>query len=122
MAKINKLGLVRLALRQTLSELDTRELLCVLADMYVPPMKEVDGEIKKDESVPRWYGNGSGTNGLEQGVYNYMTTFRRVSNLWSKILKLSPDIKQETYNFRDFVVTKLTDRGIKFDEVQDTDE
>jgi hypothetical protein len=90
--------------------------------MYVPPMKEVDGEIKKDESVPRWYGNGSGTNGLEQGVYNYMTTFRRVSNLWSKILKLSPDIKQETYNFRDFVVTKLTDRGIKFDEVQDTDE
>jgi hypothetical protein len=119
MGKVNKLALVRLALRQTLNELDTRELLCILADMYVPPMKS-DGE--KDGSVPRWYGNGSGTSGLEQGIYNYMTTFRRVSNLWSKILQLTADQKQETYNFRDFIVSKLNDRGVKLDEIQDTDE
>ena len=122
MGKINKLKLVRLALRHALSGLDTKELLCVLADMYVPPMKEVDGQLQKDESVPRWYGNGSGTNGLEQGVYNYMTTFRRVSNLWSKILKLTTDQKQEVYNFRDFVVTTLTDRGISMADIQDADE
>jgi hypothetical protein len=119
MGKINKLALVRLALRQTLSELDTKELLCILADMYAPPMNE-DGT--KNDSIPRWYGNGSGTSGLEQGIYNYMTTFRRVSNLWSKILKLTTDQKQEVYNFRDFIVTKLTDRGTKLDEIQDTDE
>ena len=119
MAKINKLALARLALRYTLSDLDSKELLCVLTDMYVPPMKE-DGS--KDESVPRWYGNGSGPGGLEQGTYNYMTTFRRVSNLWSKILKLTTDQKQEVYNFRDFIVTKLTDRGVKLEEIQDTDE
>jgi|SRR5271157_2409263 len=122
MGKINKLKLVRLALRHALSGLDTKELLCVLADMYVPPMKEVDGQLQKDESVPRWYGNGSGPGGLEQGVYNYMTTFRRISNLWSKILKLTTDQKQETYNFRDFVVAKLKDRGVKLDEIQDGDE
>lgn len=119
MAKINKLKLARLTLRHVLSDLDTKELLCILTDMYVPPM---NGEGVKDDSVPRWYGNGSGPGGLEQGVYNYMTTFRRVANLWSKILKLTPDQKQEVYNFRDFIVTKLTDRGIAFAEIQDNDE
>jgi len=122
MAKVNKLALARLALRYALSDLTATELLCVLTDMYVPPMKEVDGELSKDDSVPRWYGNGSGTSGLEQGVYNYMTTFRRISNLWSKILKLTTNPKEETYNFRDFVVAKLKDRGVKLDEIQDTDE
>lgn len=117
MGKINKLALVRQALRQTFSELDSKELLCILADMYVPPTTE-DG-TQKDTSVPRWYGNGSGPGGLEQGFYNYMTTFRRVSNLWSKILKLTPDQKQEVYNFRDFIVTKLTDRGTQIEQESD---
>ena len=48
-----------------------------------------------------------------------MTTFRRVSNLWSKILKLTPDQKQEVYNFRDFIVTKLTDRGTQIEQESD---
>ncbi len=119
MAKVNKLALTRLALRYALSDLTATELLCVLTDMYVAPTKD-DGT--KDESVPRWYGNGSGPGGLEQGTYNYMTTFRRISNLWSKILKLTTDPKQETYNFKDFVVAKLKDRGVKLDEIMEADE
>src|SRR5271170_2453216 len=113
MAKVNKLALARMALRMTLNELDNRELLCVLADLYAGGA---------DKALPRWYGNGNGTSGLEQGVYNYMTTFRRISNLWSKILRLTTDQKQETYNFKDFVVAKLKDRGVKLDEIMDPDE
>lgn len=98
MAKVDKLALVRLALDHTLRALDVREKLCVLADLYNKP---------SDDTVPRWYGNGSGTNGLEQGIYNHMTTFRRVSNLWSKIRTLTPDVRQETLRVRDLLVESL---------------
>lgn len=120
MAKVNKLALVRLALQQTLGALSTREKLCVLADLYVPPTR--DGE--KDDSVPRWYGNGHGTSGLEQGIYDHMTTFRRVSNLWTKIKALSPDIKKETYDVRDFLIKSLTDAQVDLGQIEDkpTDE
>jgi len=108
MAKVNKLALARMTLRTTLNELDNRELLCVLTDLYA-------GE--KEQQQPRWYGNGGGTSGLEQGIYNHMTTFRRVANLWMKLQKLSPDIKQETILVRDIVVKKLGDRGIDLTEI-----
>lgn len=110
MARVNKLALVRLALRQTLLDLDKRELLCVLADLYA-------GNGEKEQ--PRWYGNGGGTSGLEQGIYNHMTTFRRVANLWTKMQKLSPDIKKETYVVRDIVVKALNDRGVDLKEIQE---
>src|SRR5271156_2711491 len=108
MAKINKLALARMALRYTLNELDNRELLCVLADLYA-------GGAEKEP--PRWYGNGNGTNGLEQGFYNYMTTFRRVSNLWRKIMLLTEDQKAEFALVRDIVVKKLGDRGVDLTEI-----
>ena len=79
MAKINKLALARMALRMTINELDQRELLCVLTDLYT-------GGAGEDQ--PRWFGNGVGTGGLEQGIYNHMTTFRRMANLWAKIMSL----------------------------------
>ena len=106
MAKINKHALVRLALERTFRELNAREKLCVLADMYAPPT-EKDGT--KDANVPRWYGNGHGTSGLEQGIYDHMTTFRRVSNLWSKLMVLSPNIKEDTFALRDQLVAGLDD-------------
>jgi hypothetical protein len=112
MAKVNKLALLRLALRKTIGELNTRELLCVLADMYTG-----------DNEHPRWNGNGGGPSGLEQGIYDHMTTFRRVSDLWAKILKIhngnKDASKQETYNVRDVVVSTLNDRGVDLDEIQD---
>jgi len=110
MAKVNKLALARLALRTTLRELDTKELLCVLADLYA-------GTI--DTNAPRWYGNGGGASGLEQGVYNSMITFRRVSNLWMKISALSNNDKQETIAVRDLVVKELEDRGTSLDEIKE---
>jgi hypothetical protein len=113
MAKVDKLALVRLALRHTLLALDTKEKLCVLADLYNKP---------EDETQPRWYGNGSGTNGLEQGIYNYMTTFRRVSNLWAKIQVLTPDIKHETVMVRDLLFQSLQDSGINLDEISEKSE
>jgi hypothetical protein len=108
MAKINKLALVRMALRFTLNDLDNRELLCVLTDMYAAP---------SEATAPRWYGNGGGTSGLEQGIYNHMTTFRRVANLWTKLQTLSPDIKHETVMLRDIVVKKLGDRNVDLKEI-----
>lgn len=112
MAKINKIALVRMALRYTINELDNRELLCVLSDLYA-------GGTEKEP--PRWYGNGNGTNGLEQGFYNHMTTFRRVSNLWGKIMLLTEgdkeQIKLETQRVRDTVVKKLADRGVDLTEI-----
>lgn len=106
MPKVNKLALVRLTLQATLRELDKRELLCVLTDLYA-------GGVDKDQ--PRWFGNGTGTNGLEQGIYNHMTTFRRVSNLWGKIMQLNNGdrdaIKRETITVRDYVVNLLDERG-----------
>ena len=108
MAKINKLALTRMALRYTLNELDNRELLCVLTDMYAAP---------SEATTPRWYGNGCGTSGLEQGIYNHMTTFRRVANLWTKLQALTSDIKAETVMLRDIVVKKLNDRGVDLKEV-----
>lgn len=114
MAKVNKLALVRLALRETLNQLDTRELLCLLADLYT-------GGI---EGQPRWYGNGGGTSGLEQGIYNHMTSFRRVANLWAKILALvgtdEAKRKQETYRVRDHVVKLLNDRKVDLKEIEET--
>jgi hypothetical protein len=106
MAKIDKLALARLALRHALLELDTCEKLCVLADMYIPPDKE------KEPGMPRWYGNGSGTSGLEQGFYGHMTTFRRIASLWSKIRGLSPDLKHEAFLVRDLLVESLNGVGI----------
>lgn len=103
MAKVDKLALVRMALDETLKALDLREKLCVLADLYSPT---------PDKEEPRWYGNGNGTHGLEQGIYNYMTTFRRVSNLWKKIMSMTPDIKQETYRVRDLLVASLNENQI----------
>ena len=112
MAKINKLALARMALRVTLNELDNRELLCILTDLYT-------GGAEKEQ--PRWFGNGLGVGGLEQGIYNHMTTFRRVSNLWGKIMLLTEGdkekIKQETYKVRDIVVKKLCDRGVDLTEI-----
>lgn len=112
MTKVNKLALARMALRLTLHELDNRELLCVLADLYA-------GGAESQQ--PRWYGNGNGTNGLEQGFYNHMTTFRRVSNLWGKIMFLThgdtEKLKQETYTVRDHIVKRLGDRGVDLTEI-----
>jgi len=112
MAKVNKLALARMALRMTLNELDNRELLCVLADLYAGGA---------DKALPRWYGNGNGTSGLEQGIYNYMTTFRRVANLWSKVMSLNEEdkdkMKYETQLVRDIVVKKLRDRGVDLTEI-----
>ena len=98
MAKVNKLALVRLALRETFKDLDKRERLCVLADMYV-----------RSEDSPRWFGNGQGTAGLEQGIYGSMTTFRRVSALWSKLVGLGADAKAETAALRDLLMSRLDD-------------
>jgi hypothetical protein len=113
MAKVNKLALVRLALRTTLLQLDDRELLCVLTDMYT-------GGAVADQ--PRWCGNGGGTSGLEQGIYNYMTTFRRVANLWMKIIALHDSdkdkIKQETMRVRDMIVKRLTEKGVELTEIE----
>jgi hypothetical protein len=115
MAKINKLALVRLALRETLNQLDSRELLCVLTDLYTGGM--IEGQ-------PRWYGNGGGTSGLEQGIYNHMTTFRRVANLWGKTLALigtdETKRKQETARIRDIVVEMLTNRGVNLKQIEET--
>ena len=114
MAKVNKLALTRMALRMTLNQLDDRELLCVLTDMYT-------GGQEKEQ--PRWYGNGNGTNGLEQGIYNHMTTFRRVSNLWTKIMALHGNDKEklkiETYRVRDYVLKRLDDKGVELKEIEE---
>src|SRR5580658_5697936 len=106
MAKINKHALVMLALERTFRELNAREKLCVLADMYAPP---TDKDGVKDDNIPRWYGNGHGTSGLEQGIYDHMTTFRRVSSLWAKCMTLSPDIKADMAQLRDQLVAGLDD-------------
>ena len=114
MAKVNKLALTRMTLRMTLNQLDDRELLCILTDMYT-------GGTEKEQ--PRWYGNGNGTNGLEQGIYNHMTTFRRVSNLWSKIMALHANDKEklkiETYRVRDYVLKRLEDKGVELKEIEE---
>jgi hypothetical protein len=100
-----------MTLRLTINELDQRELLCMLTDLYTPV-----------ELQPRWYGNGGGTSGLEQGIYNHMTTFRRVSNLWTKIMALlgndKEKIKLETIRVRDFVVKRLGDKGVELKEIE----
>lgn len=115
MAKVDKLALVRLALKHTLESLDVREKLCVLADLYNKPP---DGE----SSRPRWWGNGKGPNGLEQGIYNSMITFRRVSNLWSTLMVITPDIKQETYIVRDLLVKSLNAQSPSIDLPQEPEE
>lgn len=113
MAKVDKIALVRLALKHTLESLDAKEKLCVLADLYAPPA---------DKNQPRWYGNGNGTSGLEQGVYNYMTTFRRVSSLWGKVMALTTDIKQETYMVRDILVQSLNDQKVSLPQEPEVNE
>ena len=117
MAKVDKLALVRLALHQTLIALDLREKLCVLADLYA-------GKIEASD-LPRWYGNGGGTSGLEQGIYNHMTTFRRVANLWIKVKSLTDEegVKKETFKVRDLLVQSLNDNHIDIPtEREHTDE
>jgi len=113
MAKINKLALARFALRMTINQLDDRELLCVLTDLYT-------GGAGADQ--PRWYGNGGGTSGLEQGIYNHMTTFRRVANLWTKIMEQhggdKDKIKQETIRVRDLIVKRLNEKGVDLKEIE----
>jgi len=114
MAKVNKLALIRLALHQTILDLDTKELLCVLADLYVGGF---------DSEAPRWFGNGDGANGLQQGIYNYMTSFRRVSNLWAKITHLVNGdkdlLRQEIYVVRDLILKKLNDRGVDLTDIEE---
>jgi hypothetical protein len=111
MAKVNKLALARFALRMTVNEMDQRELLCVLTDLYTGGAEQ-----------PRWYGNGSGTGGLEQGIYNHMTTFRRVANLWTKIMALhggdKDKIKQETVRVKDLVIKRLLEKGVDLKEIE----
>lgn len=118
MAKINKLALTRFTLRMTINQLDDRELLCVLTDLYT-------GSSSADQP-PRWFGHGSGTAGLEQGIYNHMTTFRRMSSLWTKIMALHGDdkekLKQETMRVRDLVVKRLTEKGVELKEIEETNE
>jgi hypothetical protein len=114
MAKINKLALARFALRMTINQLDDRELLCVLTDLYTGGGTEHD--------LPRWFGNGGGTSGLEQGIYNHMTTFRRVSNLWTKLSALQggdkEKLKQETIRVRDLVVRRLNEKGVDLKDIE----
>jgi hypothetical protein len=114
MAKVNKLALARFALRMTINQLDDRELLCVLTDLYTG--------VSGADQPPRWYGNGNGTSGLEQGIYNHMTTFRRVTNLWTKIsLLLGGDkdkLKQETIRVRDLIVKRLNEKGVDLKEIE----
>jgi hypothetical protein len=114
MAKINKLALARFALRMTINQLDDRELLCVLTDLYT-------GTSGADQP-PRWYGNGGGVSGLEQGIYNHMTTFRRISNLWTKIMMLldgdKEKLKQETVRVKDLVVKRLNEKGVDLKEIE----
>lgn len=116
MAKVNKLALLRLTLYAALRDLQTTELLCVLSDIYT-------GSFEGNHS-PRWYGsNGTGTAGLEQGVYNYMTTFRRFADLWAKITEQvkndKESLKLEVYAVRDVVVEVLEKRGIDLKQVQE---
>lgn len=114
MAKINKLALVRLALHETIKELDNRELLCLLADIYT-------GNYTSNQA-PRWFGDGgSGAAGLQQGVYGHMTTFRRVSDLWAKIAELVGDkeaLKGEVYAVRDVAVARLNERGVDLKQIE----
>lgn len=115
MAKINKLALIRLALEATIKEMDIRELLCMLVDIYT-------GNYAGNKT-PRWYGaGGGGTAGLEQGVYNYMTTFRRVSDLWAKITELvnsdKDALKIEQLAVRDMVLKQLDHRGVDLKQIE----
>jgi hypothetical protein len=115
MAKVNKLALVRLALHETIKVMDNRELLCLLADIYT-------GNYEGNKS-PRWYGaGGSGAAGLEQGVYNYMTTFRRVSDLWGKLTELvhgdKDALKAEQLTVRNMVLVTLDERKVDLSEIE----
>ena len=115
MAKIDKLALVRLALHEAVRVMDNRELLCLLADIYT-------GNYEANKS-PRWYGaGGSGSQGLEQGVYNYMTTFRRITDLWSKITELvnadKEALKAEQIGVRNLIVAVLNERGIDLKKLE----
>jgi hypothetical protein len=118
MAKVNKLALVRLALHETIKAMDNRELLCLLADIYT-------GNYEGNKS-PRWYGaGGGGAAGLEQGVYNYMTTFRRVSDLWGKITELVKSdkeaLKSEQLTVRNLVMVTLDERKFDLSQIQATE-
>src|ERR1700676_366389 len=114
MAKVNKLALARFALRMTINQLDDRELLCGLTDLYTG--------VSGADQPPRWYGNGGDVSGLEQGIYNHMTTFRRMANLWSKIDALhgkdKEKLKQETIRVRDLIVKRLNEKGVDLTEIE----
>jgi hypothetical protein len=115
MAKVNKLALVRVALHETIKAMDNRELLCLLADIYV-------GNFDGNKN-PRWYGaGGGGTAGLEQGLYNYMTTFRRVSDLWAKVTELvqsdKESLKLEQITVRNLVLQTLDERKFDLSQIE----
>jgi len=99
MAKVNKLALARLALRYSIKDLSREEKLCILTDMYCPIRDGV-----------RWFGaNGFGVNGLDQGIYGHMTTFRRISDLWQKLDSLGAVLSEEMRIVRDFLLGELSD-------------
>jgi hypothetical protein len=99
MAKVNKLALARLAMRYCIKDLSREEKLCILVDMYCALRDGV-----------RWNGfNGTGVNGLDQGVYGHMTTFRRISDLWLKLQAYGAVSSEETRIIRDQLLAELSD-------------
>ena len=111
MAKVDKLALVRLALRETLANLDPCEKLCVLADMYAG--KAVEGEPPLVRQRRRHCRAGAGH--LQQHDH-VPQGFQPVA----KMLVLTPDSKQETYLLRDFLIEKLDGRLVsQFTEAQE---
>jgi len=99
MAKVNKLALARLALRYCIKDLTREEKLCILTDMFCPLRDGV-----------RWFGaNGTGVNGLDQGIYGHMTTFRRISDLWQKLDALGAVRSEEMRIVRDALLAELPD-------------
>lgn len=99
MAKVNKLALARLALRYCIKDLTREEKLCILTDMYCALRDGV-----------RWNGfNGTGINGLDQGVYGHMTTFRRISDLWQKLAAHGAVWSEETRIIRDLLLGELSE-------------
>ena len=99
MAKINKLALVRLALRCTVEELSREEKLRVLADMYAPPLR--DGV--------HWNGgpNAEGSQALDQGIYFSVTKLRIVADLWLKLRALGAQLDEERKIVRDALFNSL---------------
>ncbi len=102
MAQLNKLALVRMALRYAIKELSRQEKLCILADIYCP----------RPDGV-RWTGvGGYGTSGLDQGIYSHLTTHRRISDLWLKLEAVGAKAGEETRIIKDFILSELSPENI----------